>query len=159
MAKTHILSCMTTLTTSGEVREITKAASLLWKWTNCKFWEYFWLKQRKCWKTKGQNFPLFLLPRARMKAEIIEAFIQVTHTQCWKGRAKLSFSVDFKPKEGLSPMESWINFNITENDCNGKNYCIGLTSKADGLLGCSEENDSAGVSPEGFQDSTQTWAP
>lgn len=31
-----------------------------------------------------------------------------------------------------------------------------LTSKVDGLLECSEENDSAGVSLEGFQDSTQT---
>lgn len=31
-----------------------------------------------------------------------------------------------------------------------------LTRKVDGLLGCSEENDSAGVSLEGFQDSTQT---
>lgn len=31
-----------------------------------------------------------------------------------------------------------------------------LTSKVGGLPGCSEENDSAGVSLEGFQDSTQT---
>lgn len=30
------------------------------------------------------------------------------------------------------------------------------TSKVDGLFGCSEENDSAGVSLEGFQDSTRT---
>lgn len=68
-----------------------------------------------------------------------------------KGKEQdLGFPVDFKPKEGLSPMESWIIFTVTENATNG------LTNRADGLLGCSEENDSAGVSPEGFQDSIQT---
>lgn len=45
-----------------------------------------------------------------------------------------------------------------------KNGCVNnkknsLTSKVDGLLGCSEGSDSAGVSPEGLPDSIQTWAP
>lgn len=78
---------MRILTTSREVREITKAASFKSKPMLANFGEdYFWLKPKNAEKIvsylREQNFPPFHLPRGRMKAEISGSFIQVTQTQC-----------------------------------------------------------------------------